>query len=130
MRFVIAEPISHPAGDQGTGLVPMHDLDQLPGVFFRNAAGHVKPDQLEIAVVRRDFLYLRQALLVIIIIEGFLVPIPVRLRSARGARISPVKVMGIIKAESDPVFLASLGKFFHRIPAERRRVTDVESIRL
>ena len=69
MRFVIAESISHPAGNQGPGLIPMHDLDQFPGIFFRDAAGHVKPDQFKIAVVRRDFLYLWQALFAEIIIE-------------------------------------------------------------
>ena len=126
-RFVVAQVVTGPAGNQRVRLVFANHIHQLFDIFFRHFPGGIEPDQLNRSIVAGNLFHLRKALFHKVVIERSRITVFIHLRAAITARESPVLIVGIVKPEPQAFRTAGISEFMHGIFCPRRRCCDVET---
>ncbi len=106
----------------------MNQFDKFLGVFLIHPTRRIEPDQFYRPILRRNLVHLRIAFLPKIIVKCFRMTGCVHLGTSISAGISPILILRIIEAKTDPRFLTGFRELNHRITFKIGRLNNIKRI--
>ena len=113
-----------------SGLIFMNQFNKFLCVFLIHPTWSIEPDQFYRSILSCNLIHLRITFFPKIIIKCFRLTSCIHLWASISARISPILILRIIEAKTDPTFLTCFRELNHWITPKISRLNNIKRIHL